>query len=71
MSAITYNNKIKEISEKLDKNDERLRMSKKETARAKLHFDEFQEKEETSDLRDDKHKISLVYPDAILRDMLS
>ena len=51
VSAILYNTKLRELTELNGKEDD------------PIHFPEFQEFEETQQMKEDKHKIKLVYPD--------
>ena len=51
VSAILYNTKLEELTELNGKEND------------PIHFTEFQEFEETQQMKEDKHKIKLVYPD--------
>ena len=51
VSAILYNTKLRELTELNGKEED------------PIHFPEFREFEETQQMKEDKHKIKLVYPD--------
>lgn len=51
VSAILYNTKLEELTKLHNKEDD------------PIHFTDFKEFEETQQMKEDKHKIKLVYPE--------